>query len=276
MSDAPRGRWFGPLALDVGCATVRQIGPLRLRVARRVGEWHVSWQHQPDDETADATPQPIEPHPPAPDAAVPPLGDDATVHRFVGAAGRNGSPLALCPAGADRTVVGRPRQPFLLMPGASHSMFLSTALWVQLRLGVDGTLLHEIPTRRPSDTWFGPDTQRGQLAYASRTAARLDPANLPPLVERAITEVRLTNRADDAMMLERIHLPIPTLALFADADDFLWTSTLIAIRHSDRTTVDVTFDDGPPSAARDPRRVAPARQEGESGSLSRMLHRLLG
>jgi len=82
---------------------------------------------------------------------------------------------------------------------------------------------------RPSDTWFGPSPDDGELCYASRTSCRLDLGALSLRPHRALTAVRVKNRASGPLLLERLNLPVVYLPLFCSAGGVLWTR-------------DVTFD----------------------------------
>jgi len=49
-------------------------------------------------------------------------------------------------------------QPLGVPPGEQASVYVSSPLWVRIETGKPAKLLCELPTFRPSDTWFGPNT----------------------------------------------------------------------------------------------------------------------
>lgn len=124
------------------------------------------------------------------------------------------------PVLADRPVVTRPEGFCRVMPHSEVSLFVSTPLWFRIAFdtGSSEQELFEQAIIRPSDTWFGDTTRSGELCYGSRTPAALTDAALPNLASRAITRVRIRNRASDPLDLLRLALPAPNLGLWLDQD----------------------------------------------------------
>ena len=67
---------------------------------------------------------------------------------------------------------------------------------------------------RPTDTWFGPDTQSGSLCYASRSFHRVRLAQVPTLPHRATIEVVVHNLSDSMLSLERMLISVQHLSLY--------------------------------------------------------------
>ncbi len=155
-------------------------------------------------------------------------------------------------------------------------LFVSTPLWLVLRPADGGAPLLELPTWRPSDTWFGPSTRHGVLAYASRTRAHLESAAVLQSPVRAITRVTVLNHAPDLLRVERLNLPVPQLALFEDDRGRLWTDSVRVERLDDGTIADAVIEAGAPSAAPSPVRVAEPRMSPRSGGINRAFGALLG
>ena len=86
---------------------------------------------------------------------------------------------------------------------------------------------------RPSDTWFGPSTLEGELCYESKTAVRFNLDNVPRRPHRAISVVRIRNRTDTQLSLERLKIPLPNLSLFGTEDGQLWTESITLERDED-------------------------------------------
>lgn len=258
-------RWWGEFEIPPGFAGRWRIGPLTLWAERREQEWRLA--HREDREASDGLLEVCCPCPPEEP------GDAAEVVRV--AMQQVDGRLKLTPSLADRSIVARPETPFRLPAGSEISLYVSTPVWARVEVPEPPAVLFDLPTTRPSDTWFGPSTLVGELCYAIRTAARLELANLPPLPERAITEVRLRNLAE-TVQVERLNLPVPHFTLFADARGGLWTQGMLLERKPDGKLGEVRFDDTPPPAAGPCERVAEPRTSDRRPSLIRALTGFLG
>jgi hypothetical protein len=256
-------RWWGELEIPPGLAGCLRLGPLTLWAERRDQEWRLAHR---EDEGAEGR---LEVRCPCPA----PAPDGAEIVRV--AMRRVDGRLKLTPSLADRSIVARPEIPFRLLAGGEVALYVSTPVWVRVEAAEPPVVLLDLPTTRPSDTWFGPSTLDGELCYAIRTAARLELANMAPLPERAITEVRLRNLAE-TVQIERLNLPVPHFTLFADARGGLWTQGMTLERKPDGKLGEVRFDDLPPAAAGPCERVAEPRTGDRRPSLIRALTGFLG
>ena len=146
-------------------------------------------------------------------------------------------------------MVSRPLKPVHIPPGQEITFFVSSPLWLRLELPEGNSLLEEFPIRRPSDTWFGPSTQVGELCYASETNCLLSLDELPARPHRAFTPVVISNKGDDMMLLERLNLPVPYLSLY-EADGRLWTQTVNMSREQELGLATVDMATGPPPQAK--------------------------
>lgn len=242
-----------------------RVGPLTLWIQRQPNEWRLAWQEEADNDQLET---------PGVDPSVPEgPPDTATLERV--ASDRMGERLIVSPRLADRSVVVRPETRFRLAPEGQIELFIGTPLWVHFETSEPCYKLLDIPTHRPSDSWFGPTTA-GELCYAGRTAARLCLDNLPVAPHLAITRVLLRNRGDDDMLLERINLPVPNLALFAGTGGALWTQTVKVDRSADGKRAEVQIEDNPPADVATTHKLAEPRQATDRGVFSRALGALLG
>jgi hypothetical protein len=226
-------QWWREESFELGDVRRWEIGPLSLVVQRTTQEWLLAhrwtgWEDiDPGWEVIDGGDFPDE---------------DWQLTRFVFA--KTGSTLQLAPALADRAVVTSPRVPLFVSPGEWTTLFVSSPLW--LRVEGEGQRLLEAPIRRLSDTWFGPSTREGELCYATRTRAALNVEHLPLLARRAVTPVRIRNRADTPLQIERLKLPVPLLSLFGSEDGTLWTETVAMNREESGEMAAVSVRSGPP------------------------------
>jgi hypothetical protein len=259
------GCWGRTFEVDLNSAAHFRLGPLELWLRHGACEWRVAMtcgRDALDDSCEIEVPSP-RPEPPA----------GAEVRRF----GFREAPsrLRLRPLLADRPVIVSPEASLQVPPGERITLFISTPLWLELLVGEPGSVLLEHPTHRPSDTWFGPSTQVGELCYATRTAARLSLENLPLRPHRAVSEVEIHNGATTVLAVEKLRIPAPQMSVYATEAGSLWTEQVILERRSDDEMASLRLGKGaPPNApratlARGPRSVA------ERGVLTRAFGGLL-
>lgn len=255
--------WWGRFELETGAAGRWLVGPLELWASCRPREWRIAHLHLPDPlvERREITvPLP---------AFEPP--DAATVLRFT--TDVEDRALQLAPRLADRPVVVRPDPPLHLLPGDEVELYVSTPLWAALSTS-RGKLMTEVPTARPTDTWFGPNTREGELCYAVLTRARLTLDQVPRVPARAITVLAMRNEGADALVLERVKVPAPHLTLFRDRDGTLWTNRVKVVRGADDDDATVQVGAGPPRPGAEV--LAPPRLTGTPSMLVRAVGALLG
>jgi hypothetical protein len=250
---------FGPQPIaDKQLALVR-LGALQLWAERRPFEWRVHVLHA----NADAEqPSFVD----AQTSAAPP--PEALCERYV--ASEVSSALVLEPRLGERAFVARPEHPLHLLPSQTIVLYITTPLWVAVRFGAGNPIAFEVPTSRPSDTWFGDLTGKGELCYAARTRARLELAELEESALRATTAVEVKNLAEESLVLERIKLPIPNLELYQDTDGRFWTSRVTLTRRSAGSDATLERGKGAPALARGAERAAPAREEVSDNALVRV------
>ncbi|MBZ0269812.1 hypothetical protein K8I85_16805 [bacterium] len=259
------GTWWGEFRVEEGVTRYWQVGPLRLWATRQPEEWQLATESTADNlanEVAAAVEPPTQP------------GPDARTARF----GFRSSPKAirLAPATADRPVVVKAASPFFIPAGEELSLFVSTALWLQVRVDGSTDLLYETPFHRPSDTWFGSSTREGELCYAAKIAIRHRLESVPRRPHRAISVVRIRNRAATQLELERLKLPSPVLSLYGCEDGSIWTESVTLERREEGENAMVTLGRGAPRAADNARKIAGPRQHVEPGILSRTFGGLFG
>lgn len=208
-------RWWTTLPLGDGHERSLQLGPLALRLARLRDILRVAHRDEDDDrpDVALGEPGPIQD-----------VDEAWRVERF---AGVPASDPRLVPLTATRSVVSRPEVPLVVLPGAELDVYVSTPLWLGVVLG-DVTVV-DMPLRAPKPTFFGTPTQ-GTVAWAMRTLLRVDRSKIEPRPHRAITPVQIHNAGDDPLRVERLQIPVQRLSVHADAEDRLWTQTIVLHR----------------------------------------------
>jgi hypothetical protein len=147
---------------------------------------------------------------------------------------------------ADRPVVSRPAKPLSIPSKQEATIYVSTPLWVGVKIGAEGTLIKEIPVLRPSDTWFGPNTIDGELCYSSKTSARLSLEELPKRSYRATTPIIIRNKSDEHLLVDRVNLPVPYLSLYETDEKLLWTQAVKLTREHDSYSASLEITESPP------------------------------
>ena len=257
--------WWGTFEIAEGQAGRWRVGPLSLCATRNAGEWRLAWTKD-----GDALDDRLEVACPV-DAAE--VAEEGEVVRFL--SNRMPEKLTLTPVLGDRPFVHRPQTPLCLLPDDEAALFVSSPVWLRVETGDPLHILTELPTWRPSDTWFGPATRGGELCYSNRTNARFNLRNVPVRPHRAITQIVLRNDADSLLRVERMSLPMPNLSLYVDADGDLWTGTVNLRRDRQGSLATIDLAAGPPAEAPEPRRVGGPRVPLHRNLLVRALGGLL-
>ena len=223
------------VALPLGGVARWRAGPSTVPVERRASDWRIWHETAPDAYAVDAErARRIEEEPP----------DTAPTARFSFA--ETPDTITVSPALADRPVIVRPESDAVDPARRAHDPLRQRARLdgaavegstapARQRVRPRRAELAELPSHRPSDTWFGPSTREGELCYAVRTAARSDVAELPLRPHRAVTPVTVENQAATPVEIVRIEAPMPFLALHVDRDGRLWTDGVLFIGADDDT-----------------------------------------
>jgi len=258
-------QWWGVVGIPPGETHHWRIGPLDLWIKRLTGEWRVAYGTADDPMDSSLESERLREDP---DLAA--LGE---VERY--AVDDTAEALTLEPALADRAIITRPETPFHVPAGEQVTVYVSTPLWVRIAAGDPPDRLREGPISRPSDTWFGPNTREGELCYASRTRFVLNLENAPMVPHRATTALLIRNRADDALSLERINLPVETLSLFQGPDGRIWTPDVRLERTAEDEFAELHVGSGEPEQAKGATRIAEPRRKPSGNAVIRAFSSLL-
>jgi hypothetical protein len=197
--------WWGETRIPLANTMQLDIGLLSLAIENKGLEWHIYSKYEKDAEDLnDRVNKVIGP--------IENIDYKNTTRLFV----NNQSELIqIDPVLADRPVVCRPLKPIMVLPNSKVTLYVSTPIWLSLKLvGKNTELLHEIATQRLSDTWFGPSTMKGDLCYASSTNGRTDINALPVSSNRVVTPLVIHNATEKSLSFERVSIPVPMLSIF--------------------------------------------------------------
>lgn len=254
--------WWGNFELPEGTAGCWAIGPARLWVEHLPHDWRIGYLLAETEQTS------------AVQLGLPvgQIPEQAQLSRYSFQAPV--TQLSVLPLLADRPVISRPDVNLFIPPAQSIQLYVSTPLWLQVR--AQGALLQEQPVVRPSDTWSGPTTRPGGLAYASSTMARTSLDNFPYSAWRAVTPLRITNKGTDMMAVERLHLPVPFLSLYQADDGTLWTQAVELSRGgAEVLELERLGGEAPPEAG-DSVMLGEPRRRADRGLLSKAFGSLFG
>jgi hypothetical protein len=149
--------------------------------------------------------------------------------------------LSLHPTMSDRPIVCRPTITVVLLPKEQISLYVCVPLWLQLNIsGIENPLL-DVPSERISDTWFGPNSREGIMSYALRMSEQLEikPSNKNGM--RATIEIKIKNESNEMLVLDKVSVPAPHLALYVDGAGKFWTRRITMIREQDENAT-LTID----------------------------------
>jgi hypothetical protein len=249
--DSSTPAWYGHFTMAEETTGLWQVGPYTLWARRLRNLWLLAGRC--GDETCDGVTVELPCQ-----LDEPPEGARLRRYAFHETPGA----LILTPSAADRPVIVALDPPLFMPPDEQVELVLSTPLWLEVKTGEPPLLLLEQAMERPSDTWFGPSTMKGELCYAFPTSPDLDlhgAAACPPHHARSVVTIR--NLAADVLEMKMIKVPTGQLSLFAAADGRLWTESL-RIEHEEETTITLKIDKGPPAPAGEAVRVRGPRIAG--------------
>lgn len=230
----PSPRWWGEFRLRPGEAGSWLIGPLALRVQHQEGEWVIGTARS--SELDDAVEVRV-PH------AAGPWSPGFEVTSF--AVSRLTERLVLLPILPPRSLVVRPEARLSVPQEEEVTLRVRAPLWVKVGIGEGAKTLVEVPSVNLPSTWFGPSPTEGELCYALRASGRLRAKDLVAAGHEALVTVRIRNRADTPLLVERINLPVESLRLYEQEGVGLLTNAVNLDRVAE-AEVNVRVDPGPP------------------------------
>jgi hypothetical protein len=200
---------WGRHDLDAGETSTVEVGPLTLWMRSEADEVWVA--HDPGDWTRTGR------HSERGAPARPEAGDWS---RWPVPGGVDA--VSLSPVFPARPVVVEPEHSFRLLPRAEARVFVRVPLRARITLAsADGETLTEVPAVVLSDTWWGTPTE-GELCYWLATTARREVPSEVFGPHLALCPLRLSNRSDEELPVEKIVLRVAHLSIFSEAGH-LWT-----------------------------------------------------
>ncbi|MBU2713139.1 hypothetical protein [Zooshikella harenae] len=221
-------RWWKTTHLEENQGQTWNFGCLELNILRLMHEWQVRFNHTNValEEEQDHVTTKFENQN---------LTRFKALKRFVVA--RTQSQIIITPVLPDRNIVVKPFDRIMLLPDEHVTLYISIVLWFRICTGHNRVLLCQIPIRALSDTWFGPNTQLGQLCYASKTRAVINKNLISIKPYRAIIPVTIVNNQSHMLSIEKINIPAPTLELRQNQEGLLWTTGITLIQTKSKSEI---------------------------------------
>ena len=257
--------WWGTYDFKEGETRCWRLGPFSMWVNRLAAEVRVTTQIDPAGDPVTILDGNRECDPASADAETVRYGVRDRVHK-----------LEIAPTTADRAVIVKSEDTFIVPPGGTVTAFVGSPIWVRVQLASPLRPLHEVPTQRPSDTWFGPSTLEGEICYAVRTSVRYNLENVPVRPDRVVSVVHVINRADSPLPLARLRLPLPHLSLYASGDGRLWTESVTLDRQQHGDLAEIKLGKSAPREAGECVHVSGPREKLDKRTLIRSFTGLLG
>jgi hypothetical protein len=248
-----------------------RVGPVALWVLRRPNEWRVRSEHVEGGEHTISVEvpasmervrgrtatwighrrdsEPVRPEPP-----------EKSVTRYVTAS--DTTRLRIIPVLPDRMVVSRPEKPLTILPRTKVTLYVGSPAWARLLQGED-EMLGDKPLSPPKEAWLGPNTQEGELCYATRTYGRLALDEIVLAPHRVMTAVTIENRIEQPFVCEQVNLPVRRLSVYATSGGRLWTEAVTLERVGELARL--VLDDKPPPVVSDAVRVTGPRDIDDGG-----------
>lgn len=249
LSQVKPNQWWGDFEFPLNKTMRWQIGPMTLWIQRVEQEWVITQKQNIDpfcthvEKACLVSPKSIP--------------NDAEQKRF--SIGGNSNILRIMPRLANRPMVSRPEKPFIVPSGEKIDCFIGSILWLGIYAVDPIRRLVDKAIFQPSDTWFGPSNQEGQLCYACSTNCHFRVENIRFHPHRSLTKFTIKNRAGDVLFLDRLKIPANAMALYFDENFHFWTQDIVAV-HSDKgDNVRITTESGVPSMAKNPHKCAKSR-----------------
>lgn len=252
--------WWGDFSFAEQQKRYWSIGERKLVIQRLPGEWN-TWNIDTGAETRDAIDH-------GESTNQEPLGDEFLDRHLQTATMEN---IRVLPALADRSIVTRPNVPLRLLGGEQTRIYVSTPLWFRVVTLPNESDLLDIPFWRPSDSWFGPSTREGEMCYAKYTEARMQLDLLEQRPLRAVTPVCINNKQKQALLIERLNVPVPLLSLYHHPQRGLWTEAVNVTREADDDTAELVLAKQAPPEVPNAHLVAGPRIASEKHTLIRSL-----
>ncbi len=187
--------WWGSFLIEEEQSRFFKIGELVTCVDRFDQKWHITTYHEGQ--------QP-----------------------FKTFAAQTSNEITFKPTLPDRALLCALDRPCYIPAGETLLIYTCAPLWIQISAGTPPITLEEFATETLTDTWFGKNTQAGELCYDNPIPSSSRLEELPQDATHAIIPVSIKNRSKETLFLEQLKVPLASLAIYSDKQNRLWTEQL--------------------------------------------------
>ena len=264
-TDLADGCWNQPYTLSSGQTQAHELSHTRLWVTLLDKEWQIRTENAPADVDRVRWTEQIS-------HVVP--GSDTKLQRFIRP--DEGFDVAYMPVLPDRPTVIKPYQPLTIPAAGECTIYVGVLVWMRILAGHTRTQLVELPLADPQMTWVGSSTMDGELCYTAPSYARLVLEAVPKRPWRAVAPVRICNRRDKPLLLERFSLPTQLLCLYQNEKGQLWTPKVTVVCETELSEASLKVDTDVIAEAGTCKRITDARVKPERGGFSKAIDKLFG
>ncbi|MEM7645921.1 MAG: DUF432 domain-containing protein [Pseudomonadota bacterium] len=134
--------------------------------------------------------------------------------------------IKISPCLGERAFVVKPDKTFMVLPGESAKIFMSTPMNLRLHDVLADRVIDEVPVLNRVKTWFGESPTDGELCFFTRIHAALIEENLPFRPHRALTQLIVENSSKRPLPIKQLKIPVNYLRLFQNEKGVFVTSSL--------------------------------------------------
>jgi hypothetical protein len=167
--------------------------------------------------------------------------------------------ISLKPRIADRSIIANFDIPFKLPSNERVSIYISSPVWIDLY--TDNNLILSTPSYSPSDTWFGPSNELGELAYSTKVNCRFSLDDVPFRPHRVVTKVEIFNKSSHAVTLLNLRLPTSYLSIFESKQNRLFTEKINYTFQNKEPKIQINFNKTPEIDLKGLKKITPAKLE---------------
>jgi len=209
--------WWGPLPVPNEQSRYVKVGHTVLCIDHHNQEWHLACRSE-DTQVQRYT---------------------RTLHGHI-----QDNAILLQPLLPNRALVSPLTHRLLIPPKDALMLYVSAPIWIGIGINTPSQMLDEIPTQTLAETWYGTDTQEGELCYAGAHASpQLD--ELSHGEACVITPISVVNYSQNCLLLTEVRIPFPFLSMYSDSRNRLWTDQLDLFFENHSTIETVIADELP-------------------------------
>jgi len=136
-------------------------------------------------------------------------------------------------------------------------VYVIAPIWISLYTTNPTLLIDEKPSLPLKETWFGDNTREGELCYSGPLEYGSQLSELIYQNYQIIIPILLNNGSREEGILKRLYLPFPSLSIFVDGHNRLWTEQL-NMEWQGHHYPEIHINPGPPRSVPDIQKLRPA------------------